>query len=677
MDNNIIMKPSAIPKKLLWASLAVILLGQFVVTIDLTVLNIALPDITKDLKPTSEQLLWIVDSYSLVLAGLIVATSSLSDRFGRKRMLLMGFLIFGGVSAGALLVEDPEQLIALRALLGIGGAAIMPVTIAMIRSIFTDAKERAVAIAVWSAVSALGMAFGPLVGGLLLDSFSWHAAFLMNVPLMGVAFVAGILILPEVKLKNPGSFDLLGSVMFLVGMVALLWGIKHVAAELEFDRAGIIALAVGLVLMALFVFRCIKSKNPLVDFSLFRSKPFSAGVVATLFSTFAMAVLLYLLAQWFQLVNGDNPLEAGIKLVPMAIASLIGCMLAPVLAQKMGPRNVVAGGLIVAAFGMIMLAFFRDNLELVPVIASTCLVGLGSGSLALGATLMMQETPAEKASSAGSLQEVSYDMGNVLGVAILGSVASIIYRGGLSTGKLAALGLDGKTIDLCEQSFAVTAEIAKQTGLDKLHDLGAAAFDDSIVTTAIIGGVLTIVVAVIVWALIPKGMSIAESEEPAEGASAGEADGGATVVPPVEPELAPSAQPQVPVAAPAAAAPAILSVGDVPVVAVAAEPAAGALDSVVDAPNPAAICPIEDAPNPAAHASAGASALADIPRDTVVVTLVLDSDAMRDMESVCQEIGMTTTTAFTVFAKKVVRDRRIPFQLSASPCAAPRSSENG
>lgn len=516
MDNNVIMKPPFISKGLLWASLAVILLGQFVVTIDLTVLNIALPDLTKDLKPTSDQLLWIVDSYSLVLAGLIVATSSLSDRFGRKRMLLAGFLIFGAVSAGALLVDAPEHLIALRALLGIGGAAIMPVTIAMIRSIFTDAKERAAAIAVWSAVSALGMAFGPLVGGFLLDSFSWHVAFLMNVPLMGVAFVAGVFILPEVRLKNPGSFDLVGSVVFMVGMVALLWGIKHVAAELEFDQAGIVTLVIGVVFTGLFVLRCVKSKNPLVDFSLFRSKPFSAGVVATLFSTFAMAVLLYLLAQWFQLVNGDNPLEAGVKLVPMAIASLIGCTLAPVLAQKIGPRNVVAGGLVIAALGMIMLVFFRDDLELVPVIASTCLVGLGSGSLALGATLMMQETPAEKASSAGSLQEVSYDMGNVLGVAILGSVVSIIYREGLNVAKLRAMGLDGETIDYCKQSFAVAAEIAKETGIDQLFDLGVTAFNESIVITAIIGGVVTLVVAAVVWTLIPKGMSIAENAEQAD-----------------------------------------------------------------------------------------------------------------------------------------------------------------
>lgn len=510
MDANVIMKPAFTPKWMLWASLAVIVLGQFVVTIDLTVLNIAMPDLVQDLKPTSDQMLWIIDSYSLVLAGLIVAVSSLSDRFGRKATLLAGFFIFGAVSLCVLWVDDASQLIALRAILGVGGAAIMPITIAMIRSIFADPKERTAAIAIWSAVSAMGMAFGPLVGGVLLDHFSWHAAFLLNVPLMAVAFIAGIFVLPEVKLKSPGSFDLLGSALFLVGMVVLLWGIKHVSAELEFDRSGIVALVVALVLLGLFVVRCMTAKHPVVDFALFRSKPFSAGVVATLFSTFAMAVLLFLLAQWFQLVGGDDPMEAGLKLIPMAIASLAGSLLAPLLAPKLGARNVISGGLLIAAAGMLLLVLCKDDLELASVLVSTCLVGLGSGSLALGATVMMKETPLEKASSAGSLQEVAVDMGNVMGVAILGSLANIMYRDGLNASKMMDMGLTDDMVSECEQSFAVTVEIAKQTGLDGLFALGVNAFDESIVMTALVGGVITLIVAVVVWALIPKGFDITE-----------------------------------------------------------------------------------------------------------------------------------------------------------------------
>lgn len=504
------MSPPTLSKGRLWASLAVILFGQFAVSIDLTVLNIALPDLTQELNPTSDQLLWIVDAYSLVLAGLIVATSSLSDQFGRKRMLLGGFALFGIGSALIIIADAPEHVIAIRAFLGVGGAMIMSVTISMVRSIFTDPKERALAVALWSAVSALGMATGPLIGGFQLDHFSWHAAFLVNVPFMAVAVLVGIFTLPEVKVAEPGKFDALGAVVFLAGMVSLLWGIKHVSAELEFDTAGIVAIVAGLVLLVLFGVKCVKSKTPMLELSLFRNRTFAAGVVATAGSTFAMAVLLYLLSQWLQLVNGDGSLEAGLKLVPMAIASLVASTAASALAMRFQARNVIAGGMIIAAAAMIMLVLFRDDLTIEPIMVSMTLIGLGTGALAVGASLIMGATPVEKASGAGSTQEISYDMGNVLGVAILGSVASIIYRDGLSTGQMRAMGLDGQLIDACEQSFSVTAEVANQLQMPDLYRLGVEAFNNSVVDTCLIGGIIILVVAVAVWALVPKGLKITE-----------------------------------------------------------------------------------------------------------------------------------------------------------------------
>ena len=510
MDNSIIMKPPHVSKTRLWVALAAILLGQFVVSIDLTILNIALPEITREVKPTSDQLLWIVDIYSLILAGFLIATSSLSDRFGRKKMLLTGFLIFGIGSLLVLLVTEPEQLIAIRAFLGIGGAMIMPVTISMIRSIFIESKDRAIAVAAWSAVSAVGMAVGPLLGGFLLEHFNWHSAFLINVPLVGAAFLLGVFAMPEVRLKNPGHFDIIGSLVALAGMVALLWGIKHLAAELEFDLVGVSAVAVGLILMALFVLRCLKAKNPLVDLSLFRSKTFTAGVIATMACTFALAVLLYMLAQWLQLVNGDSTLESGLHLIPMSIATLISSLGAAALAMRYQARHVVAGGLSLAAAAMIMLFFFRYDVTLVPVIVSTCMVGLGTGSLAIGASLIMAETPIDKASSAGSLQEISYDLGNVLGVAILGSFASIVYRADLGSGALRAMGLDSVSIDTAQQSFAATIEIAQAYGLPELVRRGAQAFDESLVLTCMVGGVIILITALVVWRLIPKGLKITE-----------------------------------------------------------------------------------------------------------------------------------------------------------------------
>ena len=516
MDNTIIMKPQNIPKSRMWISLFVILLGQFVVSIDLTVLNIALPEITRELQPSSDQLLWIIDIYSLVLAGFLVAASSLSDRIGRKKILLTGFLVFGIGSVMVLFVNGPEHLIAIRGFLGIGGAMIMPVTISMVRSIFTDAKERAFAVAAWSAVSAVGIAVGPLIGGFLLEHFEWQSAFLINLPLVGVGIVIGIFVLPEVKIKNPGSFDMIGSLIALGGMFALLWGIKHLAGELKFDTLGVVSVLAGLLLMTLFVIKCKYSKAPIVDLSLFRNRTFTAGVLATAICTFAMASLLYMLSQWFQLVNGDGTLEAGLKLVPMAVASLISSTGAAALASRFQARNVIGGGLVMAAAAMIMLVFFKDDLTLLPVMISTCLVGIGIGSLAIGAALIMSETPIEKASSAGSLQEISYDLGNVLGVAILGSVASIIYRNGMVTGSLTAMGLDYQTVDQAKQSFAAASEIGNMLKIPELIDRGADAFTDSIIMTCLIGGIIILVAAGIVWALIPKGMKITDSNDPVE-----------------------------------------------------------------------------------------------------------------------------------------------------------------
>lgn len=356
MDDLIRMNPPTISKARRWAALAVVLFGQFVVSIDMTVLNIALPDLTAELQPTSDQQLWIIDVYSLVLAGLLVTASSLSDRWGRKRMMLAGFAVFGIGSGLIMFADSTEAVIALRALLGVGAAMIMPTTISMVRSIFLDAKERAFALAGWSAIGGLGMATGPLIGGFLLEHFSWHAAFLVNVPLMALSLIAGLLILPEIRVKNPGGWDVVAAIISLAGMTLLMWGIKHVAALMAFDAQGTAALVAGLGLMAIFLVRCARSDNPLLDVSLFRSKPFTAGIVAALGSMFALASLSFLLSQWLQLVNGCSPLEAGARLVPMALTSIVGGVAAPALAMRFGARNVTAAGLAIGAVAMIMLS---------------------------------------------------------------------------------------------------------------------------------------------------------------------------------------------------------------------------------------------------------------------------------------------------------------------------------
>lgn len=511
MEKSVLMISISISRSRRYASLFVVLFGQLVVSLDMTVLNIALPDLTAAIRPTSDQQLWIVDAYSLVLAGLLVSASSLSDRFGRKRMLLSGFIVFGVASALVMIASDPLAVIAVRALLGVGGAMIMPTTISMIRSIFTDGKERAFALAAWSIMSGLGTAIGPLIGGVLLQTFDWHAAFLFNVPLMAIGFIMGIFILPEIKLRNPGRWDFLAALMSLLGMVALMWGIKHLAAEMTFfDPQGMVAIALGIMLLAGFVVRCLRSKEPLLDMSLFRERPFTGGIVVTLGSMLSMAALLFLLAQWLQLVNGCDPFESGVKLVPMAVVGMISGAIAPALALRVGARPVMVGGLGIAALGMILLLPFINDLTYAAVAISSCLVGVGTGSLAVASTVIMGVTPIDKASSAAAFEEVSFDLGNVLGVAILGSLASVIYRTELDSGLLSALDLDESIIDSAMQSFSAAVEISKETGIEALLVEGSKAFSDSIVYASGIGGIMMIMVAMVVWRLIPKDLSITD-----------------------------------------------------------------------------------------------------------------------------------------------------------------------
>lgn len=508
MDSLVIMNPPTISAKRRWAALVAVLFGQLVVSMDLTILNVALPAITAELRPTSDQQLWMVDAYALAIAGLLVTASSLSDRFGRKKMLMCGFALFGGASAFALVAGTPIALIALRAVLGVAGAMIMPTTISMIRSVFENPKERAFALAAWSVIAGLGIAIGPLLGGVLVEHFSWHAAFTVNVPLMALAIVMCAFVLPEIRVKNPGSWDVFAAALSLVGMTLLMWGIKHAAAVMAVDLAGALSIAAGAILMIAFVRRCSRSNNPLVDIALFKSKPFTAGILAALGSMFAMDALLLLVTQWNQLVDGCGPLESGFRMLPMALASIVAGFAAPVAAERLGARTVVAGGLVISAIGMVGVIAFYGNLTAPVVVTMSALAGIGAGSLSIASSMIAFETPVEKASSAASLEEISYDLGTVLGVAILGSISSVVYRLGLDTSALSAAGLSPDQIAAANDSYSAAVDIAVQTGVTELVAEGSVAFSHSVVIASAIGGVIMFAVAIIVLKLVPKGLDI-------------------------------------------------------------------------------------------------------------------------------------------------------------------------
>ncbi len=495
-----------------WVAVGVLLFAQFVVSLDMSVLNVAIADICSAVQPTSDQQLWILDIYSLVIAGLLVVASALGDRVGRKRVILSGFVLFGAASAFVLVAHTAAQVIAIRALLGVGGALIMPTTISLLRNVFDDPRERARAIAAWSAVMGLGMAAGPIIGGALLEFFGWQAAFLVNAPLMAAAAVAGAFAFPEVRVAEPGPWDAWGTVLSLAGMVALMWGIKHLAAVLAFDAPGVAAVLVGCAVLALFVRRCRRTPAPLVDFSLLERPPFLAGVVCALGSCFAMAALMYLLAQFFELIWGCTALEAGLLLVPLAASSFVVGLVAPNLGERFGWRNAMCGMLLTSAVGLFVMVAFGSALNVASVAAACVLVGVGTGSLALGSTLMMCEAPPEKASSAGVLDEISYDMGHVLGVAVLGSLASVVFRVGLNAEALTAAGLPAESVAAAKESLAVAMELAAESGSTLLAAQATEAFTCALVAACAGGGVAVLAATALVWHLVPADLQITETE---------------------------------------------------------------------------------------------------------------------------------------------------------------------
>lgn len=486
-----------------WAGLAVLSASLLLVVMDMTVLNVALPAISADLRPDGIELLWMVDVYALVLSGLLVTISALGDRWGRKKMLLTGFAVFGLASTAVLWADSSGEVIAVRALLGVGGAMIMPSTLSMIRNLFTDARERATALGVWAAMAAVGAALGPILGGLLLEHFTWQAAFLVNVPVMALAILAGRFLLPESRNEQPGRWDALGTVLSIVGMAALVYSVKHFGKDGLTEPTAPAALAVAALTLGWFVVRCLRRPDPLLEIRLFRSGPFTSGVLAALATSIAMAAMMLLLAQWMQLVQGYSPLETGVRLLPAAIAALVVSPLAPALAARIGARTVLAGGLAVAALGFLVLFLAPPVYGWVAV--ALLLIGLGEGSLAIASAVIMSGAPPEKSGSAAAIEETSYELGGVLGVAVLGSVAGAVYRAGLPYG--------GPSAEVARESIGGALAVAGELGAagTRLAEQAKAAFSDSLALTGAAGAALMLVAALAICRLTPRDLDLSAS----------------------------------------------------------------------------------------------------------------------------------------------------------------------
>ncbi len=410
-----------------WLALAVLMLPVLLVSVDNTVLSFAVPAISLALNPAATDLLWIIDIYPLILAGLLVPMGSLADRFGRRRMLMIGSLGFAAVSIVAAFAPTAGALIGCRALLGLFGAMLMPSTLSLIRNIFTDPAQRRIAIAVWAAGFSGGAAMGPLLGGVLLDHFWWGSVFLLGIPMLIPLLILAPLFVPESRDPAPGKIDPLSIVLSFGTMVPLIYGIKALATE-GLGFGSIVPVLAGLTLGFLFARRQLRQRNPMLDVRLFRNPVFSGAVAANLLSIFSLVGFLYFVSQHLQLVVGQSPTRAGLTLLPGLVISIVTGLLVVRLARRIRPAYLVAAGLLLNAAGYLTV-LLNSSGSGSGLLLAFVLLGAGVGmSETISNDLILATAPAAKAGAASAISETAYEVGAVLGTAVLGSILAAAYR---------------------------------------------------------------------------------------------------------------------------------------------------------------------------------------------------------------------------------------------------------
>lgn len=479
-----------------WAALVVLMLPVLLVSVDNTVLSFALPEISIALAPTGAEQLWIIDVYPLVLAGLLVTMGTLGDRFGRRRMLLIGAIGFAAVSALAAFAPSAGLLIAARALLGFFGAMLMPSTLSLLRSIFQNRDQRRLAIAVWASAFSAGAALGPIVGGFLLEHFAWGSIFLIAVPVLIPLLVFGPLLVPESRDPSPGRIDPVSIVLSMAAMIPVVYAIKSLAVDGPSLMAGGWAL-LGIATGVLFVRRQNRAATPMLDMALFRRGSFSGAILVNLLSVVALVGFLYFVSQHLQLVLGLSPMLAGVALVPGMAAMIVAGLTVVPISRRVPPHVLVPSALVFSVAGYLIVAFTTHEHGVAPLIIAFVVLGIGIGAAeTISNELILSSAPADKAGAASAVSETAYELGAVLGTAVLGGIITAFYRGALAL----PAGLPADAAHAARETLAgaytAARELPGKLG-DALWDAASSAFGSGVMVTSLIGAVLVVAAGVI------------------------------------------------------------------------------------------------------------------------------------------------------------------------------------
>ena len=407
-----------------WIGLAVIALPCMVYSMDLTVLNLAIPSLTAELRPSASQLLWIIDIYGFMVAGFLMIMGGLGDRIGRRRVLLLGAAAFGAVSVVAAFSKSAQTLILARAALGVAGATLAPSTLSLITNMFRDPQERTFAVSMWISAFSAGAIIGPLVGGGLIQSFGWGSVFIAGVPVMVLLLILGPMLLPEYRDPDAGRLDIVSALLSLTAVLSFIYGLKR-AAEAGIGADSVGTMAAGVTLAILFVRRQARLEDPLIDLALFRSLPLNIALCINILGVFFMFGAFILLGQYFQLVTGLTPFDAGLWSTPSAIIFTIGSFATPALARRIKPVDLLVGGLVVAGTGFVGLALASGFYAVL--LSSLLLVGF-TPVITLTTEIIVTSAPPSRAGAASALSETANELGGALGIGVLGSLVTLIYR---------------------------------------------------------------------------------------------------------------------------------------------------------------------------------------------------------------------------------------------------------
>ncbi len=484
-----------------WMALAVLALSLVVIGMDNTILNVALPTLVRDLRSTSSELQWIVDSYVLVFAGLLLTMGALGDRFGRKLALVSGMIIFALASAGSAWAGSAELLIATRAAMGIGAALIMPSTLSIITDIFPP-NERGRAIAAWAAIAGLGIVAGPVIGGWLLEHFWWGSVFLVNLPIISVALAGGFALVPESRDPQATPLDPIGAALSIAGLSALVFGIIEAPENGWTDGVTLLAFGLAAVLLATFVVWELRSKHPMLRISFFREPRFTAASIAITLVFFALFGTIFVLTQHLQFVLGYSALEAGFRVTPMATL-VMGAPLAARMVERIGTKVVVTAGLTVVAIALWLISGVDVNSGYAPLAWALALMGLGMGGTMAPATdSIMGSLPLAKAGVGSAMNDTTRMVGGALGVAVIGSVLSSSYGHAIAP---AVSNLPARAASAASDSVGAALNIAGHIGPrgSELAQAARISFVESMGDAVLVAAGIALLGAVIALLFLP------------------------------------------------------------------------------------------------------------------------------------------------------------------------------